>query len=135
MTTHDLKILQGFADAIISGVKLFEIRKNDRGYQKGDHIIFKAIDGLGLGTEHEINSREYEITYVMNGWGLKNGFVVLGIKQIIKADTEAELYRRIAGMKKEHDGCVSCRFEDKKEHEDPCRRCSHNFTDKWEAKE
>ena len=37
--------------------------------------------------------------------------------------------------KEEHDGCVSCRFEDKKEYEDPCRRCSHNFTDKWEAKE
>ena len=37
--------------------------------------------------------------------------------------------------KEEHDGCVSCKFEDKKEHEEPCRRCSHNFTDKWRAKE
>lgn len=86
--THDLKILQGFADAIISGEKTFEIRENDRGYQKGDHIIFSAIDKLGLHAEHEIDSREYEITYVMNGWGLKNGFVVFGIKQIIKADKE-----------------------------------------------
>ena len=88
MTTHNIKIRKEFADAIISGDKPFEIRENDRGYQKGDHIIFSAIDGLGLSTEHEINSREYEITYVMNGWGLKNGFVVIGIKQIIKADKE-----------------------------------------------
>lgn len=88
MTKHNIKIRKEFADAIISGDKLFEIRENDRGYQKGDHIIFRAIDELGLSTKHEINSTEYEITYVINGWGLKNGFVVLGIKQIIEADKE-----------------------------------------------
>ena len=27
------------------------------------------------------NSREYEITYVLNGWGLKDGFVALAIKE------------------------------------------------------
>ncbi len=42
---------------------------------------------------------------------------------------------RIAGMKKEHDGCVACRFKDKKEHEEPCRSCSHCYVDKWKAKE
>lgn len=90
MTTHNIKIQKEFADAIISGDKLFEIRKNDRGYQKGDHIIFRVIDELGLSAKHEIDSIEYEITYVINGWGLKNGFVVFGIKQIVEADKEEE---------------------------------------------
>lgn len=31
---HELKILKSFADAIISGDKTFEVRHNDRGFQK-----------------------------------------------------------------------------------------------------
>lgn len=63
-------------------------------------------------------------------------FVVYDVEYLKKhIDREAEIYGRIAGMKKEHDGCVNCRFEGKKEHEEPCRSCSHNFTDKWRAKE
>lgn len=42
---------------------------------------------------------------------------------------------RIAGMKKEHDGCMSCRFEDKKGDELPCCKCSHSYIDMWRAKE
>lgn len=63
-------------------------------------------------------------------------FVVYDVEYLKShIEQEAELYGRIAKMKKEHDGCVSCRFEDKKEHEEPCRSCSNNFTDKWRAKE
>lgn len=66
----------------------------------------------------------------------KGRFVVYDVEYLKShIEQEAAIYGRIAGMKKEHDGCVSCRFEDKKEHEEPCRRCSHNFTDKWRAKE
>lgn len=66
----------------------------------------------------------------------KGRFVVYDVEYLKKhIDREAELYGRIAGMKKEHDGCVSCRFEDKKEHEEPCRSCSHCYVDKWRAKE
>ena len=38
--THKLKILENFADDVYIGNKNFEIRKNDRGYQKGDTIKF-----------------------------------------------------------------------------------------------
>lgn len=66
----------------------------------------------------------------------KGRFVVYDVEYLKShIEQEAAIYGRIAGMKKEHDGCVSCRFEDKKEHEKPCRSCSHNFTDKWRAKE
>lgn len=81
MRIHNLKILNDFADAVVTGDKPFEIRENDRGYQKGDYIRFQAIDKTGLGNKHVINGKFYLITFVMNGWGLKNGYVVLGIKE------------------------------------------------------
>ena len=36
--THKLKILESFADDVCIGNKNFEIRKNDRGYQKDMRI-------------------------------------------------------------------------------------------------
>lgn len=84
MRIHNLKILNDFADAVAIGDKTFEIRENDRGYQKGDYIKFQAIDKTGLENQHVINGKLYCITFVMNGWGIKNGYVVLGIKERLK---------------------------------------------------
>lgn len=81
MRVHNLKILNDFAEAVLMGDKTFEIRKNDRGYQKGDYIKFQAIDENGTPNRHFINDKLYLITFVMNGWGIKNGYVVLGIKE------------------------------------------------------
>lgn len=81
MKIHNLKILNNFADAVVAGDKTFEIRKNDRGYQKGDYIIFQAVDEKETKNPHAINERAYRITYVLNGWGLKKGYVALGIKE------------------------------------------------------
>lgn len=81
--THKLKILKQFADEIIIGNKNFEIRKNDRGYQKGDFIDFLAIqktENIEIGIEHPINKELYEITYVLSGWGLEKDYVVLAIR-------------------------------------------------------
>lgn len=82
--THELKIRQCFADAIVRGDKTFEIRENDRGFQKGDLIKFKVVSDtpLGLAPEgHFIEKPVYIITYVLSGWGLKDNYVALGIKQ------------------------------------------------------
>lgn len=81
MRVHNLKILNDFADAVLMGDKAFEIRLNDRGYQKGDYIKFQAIDKNGIQNRHCINDKLYQTTFVMNGWGIKNGYVVLGIKE------------------------------------------------------
>jgi len=81
MTEHHIKIQQEFADAIISGEKTFEIRMNDRGYQKGDLIRFQVMDGYFSNTFHPLNDKVYEITYVLSGWGLCEGYVGLAIKE------------------------------------------------------
>lgn len=81
MRVHNLKILNDFADAVAAGDKPFEVRNNDRGYQKGDYIKYQALDENGTPNRHCINDKLYQITFVMNGWGIKNGYVVLGIKE------------------------------------------------------
>ena len=82
MRVHDLKILNDFADSVVAGDKTFEIRENDRGFQKGDFIKFQATDKTGINNySHLINNKLYEITFVLSGWGLKNGVVALAIKE------------------------------------------------------
>lgn len=79
MKTHRIKILLNFCDDVLYGDKTFEIRENDRGYQKGDRVVFQPYEPF---VKHPISDKVYEITYVLSGWGLKNGYVVFGIKEI-----------------------------------------------------
>ena len=81
MRTIIKKILEPFADAVYSGDKTFEVRKNDEGYQKGDVLRFKVMSSeYFTNPSHPLNDKMYEITYVLNGWGIEAGYVVLGIK-------------------------------------------------------
>ena len=77
---HNIKIQYPYADAIIDGRKTFEVRLNDRGYNAGDTIQFRVMDG-SIDMPHKLNNEEYEITYVYSGLGLEKGFVVFGIRQ------------------------------------------------------
>ncbi len=86
--THEIKIRKTFVHPILTGEKSFEIRKNDRGYQKGDRIRFKVVDAPIFESEEDrlqrmaIEERTYIITYVLNGWGLEQDFVAFGIKEV-----------------------------------------------------
>lgn len=59
MTTHRLKVLIKYADAIMNGTKTFEVRKNDRGYEVGDKIVFDVVtnEGYSIGeaARHPLN--------------------------------------------------------------------------------
>ena len=79
--THGIKLNIKFCDAVLYGDKNFEIRSNDRGYQKGDYVKFIPYDGY-CATEHPVSEKLYRITYVISGFGLKNGYVVFGIKEV-----------------------------------------------------
>ena len=85
---HNIKIRQSFAEAVLNGDKIFEVRKNDRGYQKGDLICFTVLydsDGLEM-VNHPLHNKCYEITYVLSGWGIEDGYCVFGIKPVKRGD-------------------------------------------------
>ena len=81
MKTHELKLDINFCDDVLIGRKNFEIRYNDGEYQTGDHIKF-IPNNEGFPEYHKISQKEYEITYVLSGWGLKENYVALGIKEV-----------------------------------------------------
>ena len=84
---HKLKILTQYATAKIVGDKPWEIRINDRNFQKGDIICYQAVEdkGNGMGimpVNHIINSKIYEILYVYSGDGLEKGVVIFSDRDI-----------------------------------------------------
>lgn len=90
---HEIKIKESFADAIVGGDKTFEIRYNDRGYQKGDIVIFQCVNNnetFPQSIGHNINYMVFEIDYVLSGYGLKEGFCVFGFHKILGDDSDKE---------------------------------------------
>lgn len=80
--THRIKLREEFCEAVYIGDKPFEIRYNDRDYQKGDEVIFIPVNAEGETIPHIISKRVYEITYVISGWGLQENWVAFGIKKV-----------------------------------------------------
>ena len=74
---HELKIDKCYLDAKLAGEKLFEIRVNDRGYQKGDMVEYRSYPTL-----NECFKHTYEITYVTS-YAQQGEYVVFGERHII----------------------------------------------------
>lgn len=75
------KILPWFFQVVENGTKTFEIRRDEDGFEVGDHINLCewTVDGY---TGKKI---EVEITYILRDaelYGLKKGFCILGIKKL-----------------------------------------------------
>ena len=77
---HEIKLDLNFADDVLSGRKTFEVRTCDRAYQRNDLIRFNVINHKKKSVDHELNEIIHKITYVMSGFGIKDGWVVFGIK-------------------------------------------------------
>ena len=80
---HDLKIEKQFADAVLDGRKTFEVRRNDRGFNAGDRVRFTVVDNGGsfqfTHHDHPLDGAVYNITYVLSGWGIEEGYVAFSI--------------------------------------------------------
>ena len=82
MKIHRIKLNKEFCDAVNNKDKTFEVRRNDRGYQKGDHVRFIPVDNVANRIYHPVEDKEYEISYVLNGYGIENGYVAFSIKEV-----------------------------------------------------
>lgn len=78
MAHHVLKIEKEYMKAKTLGEKPFEIRYNDRGFQKGDTITYTTDRAPTM--EYE---GKYEITYVI-GYAQRENWVVFADKRIDK---------------------------------------------------
>lgn len=81
---HILKLNERFAGEVLTGRKRFEIRFNDRCFQRGDEVKFIVVNDEPVKNEiaEELEGRLYRITFVVTGYGLKEGFVVFGFEEI-----------------------------------------------------
>ena len=77
---HELKLYSKYFDAILTGEKMFEIRKNDRGFRVGDTILLREWDNI------KYSGREMKvvITYICDDKfvELSQGYAVLGIRKV-----------------------------------------------------
>lgn len=87
---HTLKTLPNYWDAVERGEKPFEVRRDDRGFQKGDILVLRRMrkNMFGSAYEEDVSGHTYrdlrrEITYVLTGgqFGIEPGFVVLGLRE------------------------------------------------------
>lgn len=91
---HELKTWPEYFDAVIQGVKRFEVRKDDRGYMVGDVLVLKEYDpakrvvdegiyiaGVQCYTGRQVRMR---VTYKLPGGkcGIDARYCVLGIASI-----------------------------------------------------
>lgn len=77
--THELKIWPAFFEAHISGVKPFELRRNDdQQFNAGDILWLREY----FLPEDKYTGREMKclVTYVTTGTGLEKGYCCMGVK-------------------------------------------------------
>lgn len=82
---HELKIATEYFEAVAEGVKNFEIRRNDRGFEVRDVLELREYNA-DTGYTGRVVTRE--VTY-MTSYGQVEDYVVLGLKDVVDGALEA----------------------------------------------
>ena len=87
--THELKTLAPYWDAVNRGEKTFEVRRDDRGYRKGDVLKLHRLRSdmpthYDMDDEFQKRTITKRITYILTGGqlGIEPGYVVLGLSDV-----------------------------------------------------
>ena len=77
MKTHLLKLADQYWEPVLTGLKTFEVRYNDRNFEVGDHVKFRRVN-----SEEEMGLT-FTITYVLTHddfpQGIPEGWCVFAI--------------------------------------------------------
>jgi hypothetical protein len=79
---HELKTWSIYFDAVARGDKTFEVRRDDRGFQKGDILVLRRFDSRYFCfTGERLRKR---ISYILTGgqFGIEPGYVVMGLGDV-----------------------------------------------------
>lgn len=84
MAEHDLKVWPECFEAIVAGIKTFEVRKNDRNYQVGD--VLQLREYAPGPDEYTGRETKCTVSYIVSGdkpqgyaFGVRPGFVVMAL--------------------------------------------------------
>ena len=77
---HELKTLKPYYRDVLSGLKTFEVRKNDRDYKVRDGLILREWTG----TEYTGGELLARVNYILDGgqYGISPDYVVMAIQVI-----------------------------------------------------
>ena len=76
---HDLKVWPEYFVDIVSGLKMFEIRRNDRGFKVHDVLRFREWDPTTK--SYSMRAVDRVVIYIFEGgtFGVEHGYCVMGI--------------------------------------------------------
>lgn len=79
---HQIRLAKTYFDDVANGIKTFELRKNDRGYKKGDILeMMEFADGKNTGRTVKVL-----VTYILEDYtGIEDGYCIMATK-IIKEE-------------------------------------------------
>lgn len=82
---HELKVWPAYFQPISNGEKSFEVRRDDRGFQKGDVLWLREFnpDAFPRG-EYTRNAATARIDWILTGgqFGIEAGYVVMAISLV-----------------------------------------------------
>jgi len=96
-STHELKVDDAYFQALKSGEKNFEIRRDDRGFQRGDMLVLHRygktkrgltcyLDAKNNGSNNAANaeSLHMRVKWILTGgqFGLEPGYVAMAITPV-----------------------------------------------------
>lgn len=75
-TTHELKCHADCYSLVASGLKRFELRKNDRGFRVGDILRLRELADAYTGRECSVR-----VTHMLERFdGLQEGYVIMSVE-------------------------------------------------------
>ena len=81
---HQIRLAKPYFDDVANGIKTFELRKNDRGYKKGDILeMMEFADGKNTGRMVKVL-----VTYILEDYtGIEDGYCIMATS-LMKEDAE-----------------------------------------------
>ena len=101
--THELKILPEWYDSLASGVKSFEVRKDDRNprFEPNDELFLREFDG----DKYTGRTIRADVRFVLRGEYCKDGYCIVSVAVKSKyPDIPITNYERIKNMSVEEMG-------------------------------
>ena len=88
LRVHRLKCHPAMFQDVANGSKVFEVRKDDRGFRIGDILELKEWPQPDVADYHfdtsayRLPTLRRKVTYILSGgqWGVEPGFVVMGLE-------------------------------------------------------